>query len=265
MTEQEIMDLLKKGILVSNTLSRVEIESLARKFAPMKTEHELIRIGPNFDGGYLVPNDLKGISACFSPGVSTSSHFEADLLSNFGINSHLADFSVEGPPHGFRPFSFTKKFLGSHNDEVFITLEKWVHNSWEYEINGDFILQMDIEGAEYETLLATPDYLLKRFRIVILEIHGLENWGFPAYYKIANALISKLAQHFVVVHNHPNNCSGIISVNEVDLPRTIEITLLRKDRFSLIEPASLIPHTLDAPCCLHLPEVNLPKSLQVSL
>jgi len=264
MTNDEKMDFLKKGVLISDIVPREVLESLTRKFAPMKTEHELIRIGPNFDGGYLVPSDLNGISTCFSPGVSTSSHFEADLLKYYGIKSHLADFSVEGPPHGFQPLSFTKKFLGSHNDEIFMTLEKWVQNSWEYDMNSDFILQMDIEGAEYDSLLATPDYLLKKFRIIILEIHGLENWGFPAYYKIANALISKLTQHFIVVHNHPNNCSGTFSMNGVDLPSTIEITLLRKDRCKFIEPASSIPHILDFPCCSHMPEVILSKSLQAS-
>lgn len=41
---------------------------------------DLIRLGPNGDGGYLVPDDLTGIEACFSPGVCATSEFENTVL-----------------------------------------------------------------------------------------------------------------------------------------------------------------------------------------
>ncbi len=264
MTPQEIDNLLGKGVLVANTVPKAQLEALAQKFAPMKTQHELIRLGPAKDGGYLVPNDLQDIRACFSPGVSYSALFEDDLVRQFGIGSHLADYSVDGPPHGFVPLSFTKKYLGAHNDATFMTLEKWVRESWEYDLGGDLLLQMDIEGAEYETLLATPDSILKKFRIVVLEIHDMELWGLPACYKIADALINKLRQHFVVVHHHPNNHQSIVSVNGVEFPRVSELTLIRKDRCQIIEPATQIPHPLDAPCGPRYPDIVLPKSFQLA-
>jgi hypothetical protein len=102
-------------------VSREDIKNLLTKLSPYKTEHQLIRIGPNRDGGYLVPDDLENIKACFSPGVSDYAHFEEDLLKRYGINSFQADFSVEGPPQSFEPLSFTKKFLGSFNNDKFIT------------------------------------------------------------------------------------------------------------------------------------------------
>jgi hypothetical protein len=36
---------------------------------PVITVKELIRIGGDADGGYLVPNDLEDLSGCFSPGL----------------------------------------------------------------------------------------------------------------------------------------------------------------------------------------------------
>jgi len=264
MTPQEIDNLLEKGVLVANTMPRAQLEILAKKFAPMQTQHELIRLGPARDGGYLVPNDLENIRACFSPGVSYSALFEEDLARKFGIGSHLADYSVDEPPHGFVPLSFTKKFLGAHNDATHMTLEKWVRDSWEYDLGGDLLLQMDIEGAEYETLLATPDSILKRFRIVVLEIHDMELWGLPAYYKIADAMINKLLQHFVVVHNHPNNHRPIVCVNGVEFPRVTELTFIRKDRCQMIAASPQIPHPLDAPCGERYPDIVLPKSFQLA-
>jgi hypothetical protein len=49
---------------------------------PVSTKYDLIRLGGPHDGGYLVPNGLVGIQACFSPGVSKVSNFELDLAQN---------------------------------------------------------------------------------------------------------------------------------------------------------------------------------------
>jgi len=43
---------------------------------PYTTDKELIRLGAEKDGGYLIPNDLAGIEACFSPGVGNEFNFE---------------------------------------------------------------------------------------------------------------------------------------------------------------------------------------------
>ena len=37
------------------------IESLIKTLRPLAFEPGLIRLGPNHDGGYLVPDDLKGV------------------------------------------------------------------------------------------------------------------------------------------------------------------------------------------------------------
>lgn len=259
MTSEDIQNLLAQGVMVTNTISPNRLIEIAKKLAPKKTEHKLIRLGPTLDGGYLLPDDLIGVSACFSPGVSHSAYFEDDLKNTYGINSHLADYSVESPPHQFTPISFTKKYLGAYTGDVYMTLESWVKSQWEYGLGNDLILQMDIEGAEYATLLATPDSILKRFRTIIVEIHSLETWGFPQMYEIANSLVEKLKQHFVVVHNHPNNWGGIVSIGGVLFPRTIEVTFHRKDRCRHIEDQVVFPHPLDAPCGPHLPDFPLPE------
>jgi hypothetical protein len=51
---------------------KTRIINLIQSLAPQTTDKALIRLGPNKDGGYLVPNDLDGIEACFSPGVSAN-------------------------------------------------------------------------------------------------------------------------------------------------------------------------------------------------
>ena len=55
----------------------------------------LSRVGGNWDGAYLLPDDLKNIAACFSPGVSNVKRFEDELLDRYGIPSHMCDFSSD--------------------------------------------------------------------------------------------------------------------------------------------------------------------------
>nr|WP_227624861.1 hypothetical protein [Helicobacter cetorum] len=56
-----------------------KIENFIRSLHPIKTEHELVRLGAKHDGGYLVPKDFKGIKALFSLGVGVVSAFEEDF------------------------------------------------------------------------------------------------------------------------------------------------------------------------------------------
>jgi len=59
MTNEEFVDLQKQGVLISNSVSAEKLSQLAHNFSPKKTEHDLVRLGPRFDGGYLVPMTCK--------------------------------------------------------------------------------------------------------------------------------------------------------------------------------------------------------------
>jgi hypothetical protein len=199
------------------------------------------------------------VDVCFSPGVEFNSSFEASLLELTGIQSHLADFSVNGPPPGFKPKSFIKKFLGPVSGPVHITLENWVATQEGGLNSGDFILQCDIEGGEYLTLLATPDYILSRFRIIVLEVHNIELWASPNFFGLVEAFFQKLLEKFWVVHNHPNNHGLVLDLGGFIAPQVFEITLLRKDRSKAFGFRRDFPHALDRPCLASRPELYLPK------
>ena len=72
--------LYQNGVYVENATPVQRLQQLAHAMRPVQTRFPLIRIGSAHDGGYLIPNDLGGISACFSPGVEVNSSFELDLL-----------------------------------------------------------------------------------------------------------------------------------------------------------------------------------------
>ena len=235
-----------------------QLQALLKSLRPVKTKYELIRIGGDNDGGYLIPNDLVGIKKCFSPGVDDTVKFEIDLCKR-GIGSHLADASVDGAPSGFTPLSFTKKFLGGINNDEYMTLERWMYN--ERAFLNDFILQMDIEGAEYETIIETPLHTLRRFRIIAIEIHNAQHWFSPIAWELVQTFFAKLTAEFHVVHNHPNNNCPFIEADDVLLPTVFELTLLRKDRAEAEGYVTEFPHPLDQPNVLDKPDRLLPPSM----
>ena len=259
--------LSKKNVYITRAVYGDEIKDFAKTLWPVKTEHELIRIGGTKDGGYLVPNDLSGIKACFSPGVSDLADFEKDLLNRFGIDSHLCDYSVEAPPDNYDPLSFTKKFLGTNNNKKQITLHDWCHSLENEFENNDYILQMDIEGSEYETILATPVKILNRFRIMNIEIHDVESWSHPVFFNIVKSFFEKLLANFNILHNHPNNFCGLISLGGFEFPKVMEMTFLRNDRCTPRGYCNQFPHPLDEPSVTNhksksYEEMTLPKALR---
>ena len=148
------------GISVGRCVDVQLVRHLLRRLHPFQTDKELIRIGGEGDGGYLVPDDLDGVVACFSPGVGAVASFEAALVAR-GIPCYLADGFVAGPPISDALIHFDKKLLGVVNDDATITLDAWVNTCTLSD--GDLILQMDIEGAEWPVLLNVSDEVWEGF------------------------------------------------------------------------------------------------------
>ena len=57
------------SIRLSRTIHNSDFKRVLAWLSPCSNGHSLIRVGAARDGGYLVPDDLEGIVACFSPGT----------------------------------------------------------------------------------------------------------------------------------------------------------------------------------------------------
>lgn len=220
-----------------------EVQEVIDALHPVDGGVELIRLGPDSDGGYLIPNDLDGIGFAFSPGVSNESGFEA-ALADRGMGIFLADYSVDRPAQDHPRFVFDKRFVGSFSDNEFITLDEWKGRHIP-DYRGDLLLQMDIEGAELETLFATSPQLLAQFRIMVIEFHNLQNlWNGP-FFDLAASAFRKVLRTHSVVHIHPNNCCGSMRSRGIEIPRVAEITFYRRDRIRDWTYRRVFPHPLD--------------------
>lgn len=210
---------------------------------PISPEKELIRLGHQGDGGYLVPDDLTGISACFSPGVSRISGFEKDCA-DCGMKVFLADKSVDRPAEEHKLFHFSKKFIGAISNDDFMTLDSWVDTSLS-DRDSDLLLQIDIEGYEYEVFLSTSEVLMRRFRIIVAEFHQLDQlWNKP-FFNLASRTFEKILKTHSCVHIHPNNCRGSIKKDGIEIPKTMEFTFLKSDRIDHCSYQQNFPNPLD--------------------
>ncbi len=221
----------------------------------------LVRVGGGGDGGYLLPDDFEGIRHCFSPGVDVTARFEEEIARNHGIRSFMADASVECAPLENPLFEFDRRFLGAQSDETFITLGDWVRDKLGEEADDDLLLQMDIEGAEFDVLIESDAALLRRFRMMVIEFHDMERiferHGLP----LIRALFAKLHRDFAIVHMHANNCCGIAECRGIGVPRVFEITYLRRDRLpaGAATGALHLPHALDRPNVADTPDIAMPE------
>jgi hypothetical protein len=233
----------RAGIFPSRKTPEAKLRKLLRAMRPVSPSMPLVRLGPEGDGGYLVPDDLADIPACYSPGVSGIAGFERDCASR-GMEVFLADASVDGPPEQNERFHFLPRYIGAFSSDSFVSLDDWV-SSTHVPSGKDLLLQMDIEAYEYEVLLAMSMPLQRRFRIIVVEFHNLHYLWDSAFFRVSSRAISKLLLTHACVHNHPNNVRPPVRYGSCEIPPMLEMTFLRRDRVGKHEFATAFPHPLD--------------------
>jgi|APCry1669188879_1035177.scaffolds.fasta_scaffold01182_2 hypothetical protein len=243
-----------------------EVMALIEAIAPVNNGHELIRLGGSGDGGYLVPNDLEGIGCCYSPGVQHISEFEIQLIHHHGIPSQLIDGSIDQPnvPQDLQDkLRFTKGWIGAYTDlscqPPIYSLNGWIGASLD-QVQGDIILQIDIEDFEWEALLALDMSIQQRMRMIICEFGGLHYMTNSRAFYWMNKVLTKLLSTHDVVHFHPNNCCGKFEYYDgLQIPGLAELTLHRKDRRRIAEPNRRLSlmHPLDHDCVPSQPTLTL--------
>jgi hypothetical protein len=137
-------------------LDEFEIHSYFKSFA--RKCNTFVDIGAS-DGFYsLIYRKHNPAGSIFS--CEGQSRFEAEQRENFGVN---------GYDHG-KNFFYTSKFIGSHNEGNFITVDTLLQNN---AVN-DVFLKIDIDGGEVEALKGASGTLKNKNCGLIIETHSLQ-------------------------------------------------------------------------------------------
>lgn len=231
-----------KRLVPTKTTKREDVFRLISMLRPVDCE-PLIRFGNDEDGGYLIPDVLDGVEACFSPGVAGASYFEEDCARR-GMDVFLADFSVDCAAIENKRFHFLKKYIGASSNNIFITLDDWVKETLPGS-TSDLLLQIDIEGYEYEAFLSASNGLMKRFRVITGEFHLLDQLWSRSFFFLASRVFEKILETHTCVHLHPNSESAFLEKAGLVIPPLMEMTFVRNDYVLNKRYVSEFPHVLD--------------------
>jgi len=182
-------------------------------------------VGDGNDGTYVTPSSTFGATKLISPGVGPTSSFEL-YWADRGVSCFLFDASVARPKVNHANFNFYKKFVGLGKDEITLDLIVESH----FSDSDSYIMQMDIEGGEWEALSpkGISDSNLLRANWIVLELHELQRIVLTDYAWMSETL-SRLIEFFQPIFLNCNNSALPIKVGEIYLPPVIEVTLIRKD------------------------------------
>lgn len=164
----------------------------------------LARVGSAHDGGYLMCRNLIAqLDAAYSYGIGPNDDWGCQMSTEHHVVTHQYDcFDPARPVCPTGRVMFHDECIASRKERrgprAFDTL------AGQIAANGDagkrLIVKIDVEGAEWDALLATPESVLEHIDQLVMELHGVNEERF------LNA-VWKLKRQFHVVNLNINNMS----------------------------------------------------------
>jgi hypothetical protein len=162
----------------------------------------LKRYGSRNDGGYLMcANLIEGVQVAYSYGIDQEDNWGCEVSRQFGVPVHQYDcFTPHRPACDRGQFIFHDECVGARSETVdgqpFDTIASQILRNG--DADKDLLLKIDVEGAEWDSLMATPDAVLDRIRQMPMEFHGVDERRFLE-------VVRQLKRTFYLVNLHFNN------------------------------------------------------------
>jgi hypothetical protein len=193
------------GDIAHRAAARRLREAILAELQPVALKNcTLKRFGSANDGGYLMcENLIEPLDAAYSYGVGSNDDWGCELSRRYHVPVHQYDcFDPARPTCNGGTFVFHNECVGDRSGDsgshLFDTLENQIRK------NGDagrhLIIKMDIEGGEWDSLLAAPEDLLASIPQITMEMHGFDD---PRIVEV----LRKLKRNFYLVNLHFNNWS----------------------------------------------------------
>ncbi|MEE7459900.1 hypothetical protein MFUR16E_00340 [Methylobacterium fujisawaense] len=206
-----------------------------------------VRIGRDNDGGYVMIDDFGGIAAAYSLGISDDVSWDIQIAER-GIGVFQYDHSINSLPEEHQNFKWSKIKIGSRSDaEQGITSlpDQFIIN--DHRPDRDYILKVDIEGAEWDVFSSIDVDFLKTFRQIVCEFHQISDMAKVDKFEKMFGAICNLTTHHSVVHVHGNNYARWAVIGGVAVPDVLEITFFRNGDKELEPNYSAFPSQFDQP------------------
>lgn len=224
--------------------------SLKREFErlhPYLIQEDLRRVGGFKDGGYLIPDINLEIDGLISPGIGDSFSFEFELV---GLSEKvvLIDATVDNLKNLPSNMLHLHKMLAATSSQTGDYISLGDIRTEYFPSAQSLVLQMDIEGSEYEILSAMEEQELDGINIILVEFHNIgEIMSFSDDANLLKSSLDLLFESFYLVHTHPNNAGGFFLNRFKIFPKVVETTWVRKGFIGQTPRRAVLPHLLDVP------------------
>ena len=230
-------------------------DSLFAELQPVKLSNcQLERFGERNDGGYLLcGNLLSSAKSAYSYGISGYDGWGCDVSKRLGVRVHQYDcFDPRRPVCAGGDTLFHSECIGAEtttdkDGRPFDTLERQIARNG--DANKFLVVKMDVEGAEWDSLLQTPDAVLERVDQLAIEMHDFGG-NLPRFIEG----VTRLKRFFHVANLHFNNYSCTRDMDPFPA-HAYEVLFVNK-RLATVDPGGPAPrpHPLDAPNNPQLPD-----------
>ena len=216
---------------------------------------DLIRIGRDYDGGYIMLNDFQDGGIAYSFGIFDDVSWDKAMASR-GYNIFMYDHTIEKLPEENPRFHWSQIGIadGILQDERLKTLEYLIaQNHHEHEKN--MILKMDVEGAEWGFLENVSSEMLSQFSQLLFEFHGVNDAG---TYKRVLEVLRKINKTHQLIHLHGQNIGQYTSVGNKTFCNQIEVSYALREKYKFIDDYDVnLPLSIDMPARKNIPEAVL--------
>lgn len=211
-----------------------------------------IRLGCSGDGGYVIMDHENLVdTVLYSYGIEDNDSFDQHYHMRYGCDVRQYDFSISAPA-AKKGFSFIQEGIShvkTHNCDTFES-----HILRNADQNRRIFLKMDVEGAEWLTLLNMPTHLLRQCNQIAIEMHDLSGKGINTAYPQVTLeqkieVLTKINNYFHCWNVHANNYASIYLVDGYKVPDVMEFTFINKELHHGGELANAIfPGPYDESC-----------------
>lgn len=220
-----------------------QYQELLKLLAPQDVAGQTkLRIGPAHDGGYVMLDPGRdGIAYSF--GISDYSPWDREMAER-GFKVYQYDGTVAKGPDEHPNLIFTKANIsGEAQPPAGEKNLSQILRENGHESVDDIILQIDIEGGEWEFFEHITPEQIGRFSQIIVEFHDLLNIDKLTYY---TAVIEKINRTHCPFHIHYNNHGSNIPFADFIACDPIEVSFVRRAGHSFSPSQETFPTALDS-------------------
>jgi len=215
--------------------------------------HNLVRVGGDADGGYLLVDDFGRVETAFSFGVGDEVSWDLDMAAR-GITVHQFDHTIDSGPVDHARVLFHRIQIAPFAAEGAEPMSSALRLS---ETDAPVIVKMDIEGDEWSVLEQLADADADRIAQLVCEFHNFDQIVRSPDVERAVGVLSKLRDKFGVVHLHANNYGKVIVLGTITFPEILEVSFANRKLYDLVPADVRLPIPLDRPNRKDIAEITL--------